>query len=97
MWKSEKSLEMTRLVVFTDYVEKEGRFSTAFSDRKFSTDQFSFSTELVERSALGIDVGFDLLDGLREGGFLLHLLLYLLDGIEDRRVVTVVKDLADIV
>ena len=48
-------------------------------------------------SGLGSDVGFDVFDGFGKDGVLFHLLLHLLDGVEDGGVIPVVKLLADVV
>ena len=47
-------------------------------------------------SALGVDIGFDLLDFFGIGGVLLHLVLHSLNGVENGGVVPVVKDLSDV-
>ena len=43
---------MAGLEAFIDHVEKARRFSTAFSDEMFSTEEFSFSTRFVENQRL---------------------------------------------
>lgn len=47
-------------------------------------------------SVPGVDVGLQLLDGLRERGVLFHFLLHLLDGVDDGGVVPV-EEPADVV
>lgn len=45
----------------------------------------------------GVDIGLDLFHHFSEGGVLFHLLFDLLNGVEDRGVIPVVKDLADLI
>ena len=43
-----------------------------------------------------VDIGLDLLHRLGESGVFFHLLFYLLERVEHRRVIPIVKDLADL-
>ena len=48
----------------------------------FPQNLFPFPQKMTKNLPLRVDVGFQFLDGFREGRVLLHLLLNLLDGIE---------------
>ena len=98
MCKTLEPSDFPRVFPSTEICRGVGDFSTGASKGVFSTGKFSFSTVWCgNKSAFGVDVGLDLLDPLGEGGVLLHLLFHLLDGIQNRGVVPVVKDLADVI
>src|SRR5699024_188839 len=95
--KSKKAPVLSGFAGSRDMWKRRGGFPRKKSDRGFPQKSFSFSTGKVEKSALGIDVRFDLFHRLGKGCVFLHLLLNLLDGIENRGVVPVVKKLADLI
>ena len=94
MWKRIGKAETARVCPSTGGVEKLHAFSTACFSEKVSTGKFFFfHRRSGENTALaaGVDIGLDGLHGFGKGGVLLLLLFHLLDGIQHRGVVPVVK------
>ena len=98
MWKSRKTLETPIFTASTPLWKKDVEKNRFYTDFLFPHYSFSFSLANVEkiRSMAVVDIGLDLLHRLGESGVFFHLLFYLLERVEHRRVIPVVKDLADL-
>ena len=95
MWKSRKTLVAPIFSLSTPLWKKDVEKNWFYTDFLFPHYSFSFSLANVEkiRSMAVVDIGLDFLHRLGESGVFFHLLFYLLERVEHRGVIPVVKDL----